>query len=235
VTLRQRDDFAEITVADNGEGISAQWLPYVFDRFQQEDSSTTRVHGGLGLGLSLVQHLVELHGGQVSAASPGKGQGATFTVTLPITKRSAEDLRPATSTTPAASARKAPLRDLRVLVVDDDPEALDLASMILRSEGAEVRAAGSAVRALEIVKTWEPEVLVSDLAMPGEDGFMLLRALRTGVGRGRQHLPAIAVTAFETPENRMRALETGFDLYLTKPVDPAQLSEAVAEVARRAA
>jgi CheY-like chemotaxis protein len=155
-------------------------------------------------------------------------------VTLPVVPLRGERQRlPAARGEPPGGGSE-PLRDLRVLVVDDDADALDVASMLLRDRGADVRTATSAFRAFDIVKTWEPEVLVSDLAMPGEDGFMLLRAMRGAVGSGRSRLPAIAVTAYKTAENRMRALEAGFDLYLTKPVDPLELTAAVAEVARRA-
>jgi PAS domain S-box-containing protein len=235
VSLRRLSESVEIVVTDTGEGIAPGVLPYVFEQFRQEDSSSTRAHGGLGLGLALVRHLVELHGGRVRAESPGKGKGASFTATLPLVRAHGERERP-----PAARGERAPsggseaLRNLRVLVVDDDADALDVASMLLRNGGADVRSATSAFRAFDIVKTWEPEVLVSDLAMPGEDGFMLLRALRGAVGSGRSRLPAIAVTAYKTAENQKRALEAGFDLYLTKPVDPLQLTAAVAEVARRA-
>jgi PAS domain S-box-containing protein len=240
VSLRRVNGSAEIVVTDTGEGIAPEVLPYVFDQFRQEDSSSTRAHGGLGLGLALVRHLVELHGGQVRAHSPGKGKGASFTATLPLVPVHGErERRPAARGEPAPAKSALggggdALRDLRVLVVDDDADALDVASMLLRDRGADVRSATSAFRAFDIVKTWEPEVLVSDLAIPGEDGFMLLRALRGAVGSGRSRLPAIAVTAYKTAENQKRALEAGFDLYLTKPVDPLQLTAAVAEVARRA-
>jgi PAS domain S-box-containing protein len=235
VTLRRANGSAEIVVTDTGEGIAPEVLPYVFDQFRQEDSSSTRAHRGLGLGLALVRHLVELHGGRVRADSPGKGKGASFTVALPLVPLRGERQRPpAARGEPAAGDGSDTLRDLRVLVVDDDADALDVASMLLRDRGADVRTATSAFRAFDIVKTWEPEVLVSDLAMPGEDGFMLLRAMRGAVGSGRSRLPAIAVTAYKTAENQMRALQAGFDLYLTKPVDPLELTAAVAEVARRA-
>jgi CheY-like chemotaxis protein len=217
-------------VTDTGEGITAEVLPYVFDRFRQEDSSTTRTHGGLGLGLALVRHLVELHGGAVRAESPGKGQGATFTVTLPLAGVGARP--PETRADGEPSSVDAPLSGLRVLVVDDDPEALALSSMMLRNAGAEVKTAVSAYRAHQALNAWAPDVLVSDLAMPREDGFMLLRALRGELARRHRRLPAIALTAHETADNRRRAIEAGFDRYLTKPVDPIELTAAVAEVAR---
>jgi PAS domain S-box-containing protein len=230
VSVTRDDQSARITVTDTGEGISADVLPHVFDRFRQEDSSTTRAHGGLGLGLALGRHLVELHGGHVHAASPGKGQGATFTVTLPLALAGSRALARRTGSEP--DPRDASLSGVRVLVVDDDPEALGLSSIMLRNAGAEVKTAPSAFRAYEVAITWAPDVLVSDIAMPREDGFMLLGALRGELAKRRRRLPAIALTAHQTAENRRRALEAGFDRYLTKPIDPIELAAAVAEVAR---
>ncbi|HEY3066055.1 MAG TPA: PAS domain S-box protein [Methylomirabilota bacterium] len=232
VSLRRAGPDVEIVVADTGEGISADLLPHVFERFRQEDSSSVRAHGGLGLGLALVRHLVELHGGQVHAASPGKGRGATFTVKLPRARTTATpDTAPMVEA--ALDVDRRALHGVRVLVVDDDPSALEVCAVMLRSEGAEVRAATSAFGAYEIVTTWRPHVLVSDIAMPGADGYMLLRALRTALGDKGGKLPAIAVTAFGTAETPMRVFEAGFDLYLTKPVDPLNLSAAVTDLARR--
>ena len=232
VTLRRAGANLEIVVADTGEGISANVLPHVFERFRQEDSSSIRAHGGLGLGLALVRHLVELHGGHVHAASPGKGHGATFTVTLPLGR--AARMQGALQAAPdeALVDPNRPLLDgVRVLVVDDDAGALDVSAVMLRSDGAEVRTASSAFRAYEVVEGWQPHVLVSDIAMPGADGFMLLRGLRSALAG--QRLPAIAVTAYGSGDTEMRAFEAGFDRYLTKPVDPLKLSAAVAEVAGR--
>jgi CheY-like chemotaxis protein len=220
-------------VADTGEGISAEVLPYVFDRFRQEDSSSSRAHGGLGLGLALVRHFVELHGGRVSAESPGKGQGATFRVTLPSALPRKADLSARTLPEQISSARSTLLLGLRVLVVDDDADALDLTATTLRREGAEVRVSSSAFRAHEIATEWQPHILVSDLAMPGEDGFMLLRAMRHAIAKSGRKLAAIAVTAYGTAENEMRSFEAGYDLYLTKPFDPLEFAAAIAGVAHR--
>ena len=235
VTLRRAGGSLEIVVADTGEGISADILPHVFERFRQEDSSSVRAHGGLGLGLALVRHLVELHGGHVQAASPGKGQGATFTVTLPLGRSSRMQPGAEGAADDALlDAGHRSLEGVRVLVVDDDAGALDVSAVMLRSEGAEVRTAASAFRAYEMVEGWPPHVLVSDIAMPGADGFMLLRGLRGALADRGQRLAAIAVTAYGTGDTEMRAFEAGFDRYLTKPVDPLKLSVAVAEVAGRA-
>ena len=233
VSLRGVSGDAEIVVADTGEGISAEVLPYVFDRFRQEDSSSSRAHGGLGLGLALVRHFVELHGGRVSAESPGKGRGATFRVTLPWAPRRQADVASHALPEHTRGAGSALLRGLRVLVVDDDADALDLTAMTLRREGAEVRAASSAFRAHEIATDWQPHILVSDLAMPGEDGFMLLRAMREATAKSGRKLAAIAITAYGTAENEMRAFEAGYDRYLTKPIDPLEFAAAVAGVAVR--
>jgi len=233
VSLRRLNGDAEIVVADTGEGISAEVLPYVFERFRQEDSSVSRAHGGLGLGLALVRHFVELHGGGVSAQSPGKGEGATFTVTLPGVSSLSGSAAARQLPAPVGGAGPVPLRDVRVLVVDDHADARELAVMILLREGAEVREASTALRAHEIATTWLPHVLVTDLAMLDEDGFMLLRTLRDTVARKGHQLRAIAVTAIGQRENELRSFEAGFDLYVRKPIDPVQFAAAVAEVAFR--
>jgi signal transduction histidine kinase/CheY-like chemotaxis protein len=223
---------AAIVVTDSGQGIAAEALPHVFEPFRQEDSSSTRAQSGLGLGLTLVRRLVELHGGQVVGHSSGRGRGATFTVTLPL-PASRRTLEAPEGTSTDESSGRHMLEGARILVVDDDPEFLDLSAMILRRAGAEVRAVSSAIRAYELVESWLPNVLLTDLAMPGEDGFMLAGAVRTIFTQRRVQVPIIAVTAYGTPETRARAILAGFDLYLTKPVDPADLTGAVAEVIRR--
>jgi len=186
-----------ITVSDTGRGIAAEVLPHVFELFRQEDSSSTRAQGGLGLGLTLVRRLVELHGGEVIAQSPGKDRGATFTVTLPVSRQKVP--------TEAGDARQMP-DGTRVLVVDDDPEFLDLTAMVLRRAGAEVRAVSSAAQAYELVNSWLPDVVLADLAMPDEDGFMLGRAMRAIFSK-RAHVAIIALTAYGTPENHARAIQ----------------------------
>ena len=230
VATKRSDDNVEIVVTDTGEGIAPDLLPHVFEPFRQEDSSSTRAHGGLGLGLALVRQLVEVHGGSVHAQSPGKGQGATITVRLPL---EAPRLEPERAEGGDAATRPA-LRGVSVLVVDDDPEALDMTATILREKGAEVRTVSSAFRAYELIETWPPDVVLADLAMPGEDGFMLARAMRAAFARRGVSVPLIAVTAYGSPESRARALEAGFDLFLTKPIDPFQLASAVVQVSQRA-
>jgi PAS domain S-box-containing protein len=233
LTVRPWSDGVEIVVADNGEGISPEILPYVFDRFRQEDSSTTRRYGGLGLGLALVRHLVELHGGTVHAESPGKQQGATFTVRLPSTVSATPELDVRLGEEPA-TARPRPLRGVRVLVVDDSDEALELTAMMLRSDGAEVKTATAARGAYEVAETWRPDVLVADLAMPHGDGVTVLRSLREALAGSGARLPAIALSDDRTAERHAQAGDAGFDVYLTKPVDPKKFTEAVSELVRRA-
>lgn len=233
VSLQNLNGAAEIVVTDTGEGISPEVLPYVFERFRQEDSSSSRAHGGLGLGLALVRHFVELHGGRVSAESPGKGGGATFRVTLPMTPTRSADTRERLGLERAGGTESRLLRGYRVLVVDDDADALELAAMVLLREGAEVRVASAAFRAHEIVTTWQPHILISDLAMPGEDGFMLLRTMRDAIAKKGRKLTAVAITAFGSRENEMRSMEAGFDLYVRKPIDPLHFAAAVAGVALR--
>jgi PAS domain S-box-containing protein len=230
VASRGRANSVEIVVTDTGHGIAADVLPHVFEPFRQEDSSSTRAQGGLGLGLTLVHRLVELHGGTVVAESRGKGMGATFTVTLPLPRS-----RPTVTRDDRASAAEdgRTLEGSRVLVVDDDPEFLDLSVMILRRAGAQVRAASSAARAYELIGSWLPNVVLTDLAMPGEDGFMLANAVRTIFSERRATVSIVAVTAYGTSESRARAILAGFDLYLTKPIEPLELATAVAGVMRK--
>ena len=226
ITSERRADSIAIVVRDTGQGIASDVLPHVFEPFRQEDSSSTRAQGGLGLGLTLVRRLVELHGGTVSAESAGKGEGATFTVTLPLT------LVPSTEAPRVPNGATGTLDGTRVLVVDDDPDFLELSALVLRGEGAQVRSVSSAARAYDVVQDWVPDVLFTDLAMPGEDGFMLARAMRTMLSERGLTLSIVAVTAYGTPENRARAVEAGFDRYLTKPVDPMDLVDAVAKIIR---
>jgi PAS domain S-box-containing protein len=239
VRLERLDSQVEIRVSDSGEGIRPEFLPHVFDRFRQADSSTTRTHGGLGLGLAIVRHLVELHGGTVHADSAGEGQGSTFAVRLPV-RSAAPRLRDA-ERRPAAAAGEGTrppaigLTGLRVLVVDDDADARVLLSAALEDHGAQVTAVGSTAEAVSVLDRVEPHVLLADIAMPGEDGYALIRRVRTReAGRGRR-LPAAALTAYAGAEDRERALAAGFDRHVRKPVEARELATIVAELAGRAA
>src|SRR2546425_976153 len=227
IALERVDDRARLTVRDTSEGISQDFLPYVFERFRQADSSGTRRHGGLGPGLAIVPGLVERPGGSVRAESAGTEQGAVFTVELPLLASVAEEAvrvqagRQATAAEPDA-ASGAPLGGLRVLVVDDDPDSNAVVSALLVSCGAEVQTAVSAPEALEVAGRWQPDVVVSDIAMPGEDGCTRLRQLRARGGPlGR--VPAVALTAYAGMNDRRRGFAAGFQAPVVKPVDPAQL------------
>jgi CheY-like chemotaxis protein/anti-sigma regulatory factor (Ser/Thr protein kinase) len=222
----QKDGHIEIAVEDNGVGIDAPMLPHVFEHFQQGDASSTRQHGGLGLGLAIVRHIVELHGGTVEAASPGRGCGATFTVRLPLRavprsvapKRAQEE--------PAAN-----LEGLTVLVVDDDPDTLDLVATVLRQRGADVLTAPDVQAALAHLRERRPDILLSDLAMPGQDGFDLIREVRSLPGG--QRIRAAALTAYARTEDRLRALWAGYETHIPKPVQPNELAAVVASLAGR--
>ena len=226
IGVRREASRLAITVADNGVGIKQDFLPHVFDRFRQADASTTRRHGGLGLGLAIVKHLVEQHGGTVTASSAGDMQGASFTVRLPLGAPSAV----ARQAGDAPSAR-ADLRGVRVLLVDDEADARELTERILRDNHAEVHSAGSVAQALQLLEQVRPHVLVSDIGMPDADGFDLLAHIRTHASPDAARLPALALTAFAQPQDRQRALANGFQAWVAKPLDPAELLAAVAQLA----
>ena len=230
VHLRKLKSHVEIVVSDSGEGIQPEILPFIFDRFRQGDSTTTRPHGGLGLGLALVRHLVDLHGGRVRAASEGPGRGATFVVELPVAI-----LGPEAGTTLETSAAMGalPLQNVRVLLVDDDADGLDLTTVMLTNSGAQVKTAVSVAAALDVLESWPADVLVSDIEMPGEDGYELLRRIRAKERGGRTRLPALALTAYGRPEDRRRTLAAGYNLHLAKPIDPSELVLAVANLVGR--
>ena len=238
VTLRAEGDLLQLTVEDDGPGIDPVFLPYVFDRFRQADSSSTRPKGGLGLGLAIVKHVVDLHGGSVQAANRQGGPGAVFTVQLP--RRT--DRRP-DFTRPRAVARHAEavagtgggrsLQGLHVLVVDDEADARDLIRAVLTQAGADVLTAASTAEALPVVERERPDVLLSDVEMPGEDGYALLAKVRAlGPDRGGR-VPAAALTAYAGEDDRARALGAGFELHIPKPVAPEELVAAVASLAGR--
>jgi signal transduction histidine kinase/DNA-binding response OmpR family regulator len=227
----------EIAVGDTGQGIAPDVLPHVFERFQQADSTPSRRHGGLGLGLALVRHLVELHGGQVAAASAGPGRGATFTVTLPLLAGPAAEAPPpprAAAPPPAPPPAGGPsLSGVRVLVVDDDADGLELVTAILGHAGAETRSCRSMSAAMATLDAWRPDVVVSDIEMPGEDGYALVRALRARPAERGGRTPAVALTAYGRMEDRLRALSAGYSRHVAKPVDPAELLTLVASLAGR--
>lgn len=229
---REGSQFA-LAVTDSGKGIEPQFLPYVFDRFRQADSSTTRKSGGLGLGLSLVRHICELHGGFAEAESEGDGKGSTFRIRLPIraVAPAAPTERPRPSRSPEELPANQSLEGLRVLVVDDEADARELLALVLVEAGAVVRTADSAGEALRAVGTFRPQVLVSDVGMPGEDGYALVRRLRAlGPDQGGA-IPAVAVTAYTREVDRLQALSSGFTTHVGKPVSPEALVAAVAHLA----
>ena len=236
IMLNAFDEHVQITVQDNGVGIAPEFKAHVFERFRQGDASTTRTHGGLGLGLSIVKHLIEQHGGTVRVDSEGEEQGASFTIALPSANRQSQSSRadrPAYSP-PSPLVPDILLRDmagLRVLVVDDEADARDLIHRILTDCHAIVRTAGNAEQALAAIREQIPDVLVSDLGMPDVDGFELLARVRAlGPGHGG-NLPAVALTAFARSEDRLRALEAGFGAHISKPVEPSELIAVVAAMA----
>ncbi len=233
VQLRQVDSKAEIKVADTGQGITAEFLPFVFDRFRQADSTSTRQHGGLGLGLAIARHLIEIHGGTIEAKSSGEGKGATFTVTLPLVGAITQlatrvDVEPGSKE--ADIELQKVLSGLHVLIVDDDQDTLELLSAALKQRSANITAVSSAAQAIQAIKTSRPDVLISDIAMPGEDGYQLIQKILALNINPR--IPAIAITAYAKEEDKERALSAGYQRYLSKPVELGELMSAVAEAAR---
>jgi signal transduction histidine kinase/CheY-like chemotaxis protein len=236
VRLERADSHVEIVVADNGQGIKPEFLPYVFEHFRQEDSGTNRQWGGLGLGLAIVRHIVELHGGTVYAASEGLGKGATFTVALPIASVrpvSPDELRDRAAGGRLALENPPSLAGVRVLLVDNDADARELINMMLAEGGAEVRTAASAPEALAACDELRPDVLISNIGMPGEDGYTLMEKLRARESERGGHIPAIALTAYGRLEDRLRALSVGYDRHVPKPVEPTDLLAIVASLTNR--
>lgn len=254
VLLERVNSHLELSIIDNGEGIAPEFLPHIFDRFRQADSSTTRRHGGLGLGLAIVKQLTELHGGSVRAKSPGLAQGSVFTMTLPVLPVQS-DVVPAVETRRHPAARGDGIADgttdgtadgngarmpgcadisgVRVLVVDDEPDALGVMQRLLESCDASVSVAGSADEALSKLRQERPDVLVSDIGMPGEDGFGLIRRVRQLAAEEGRDTPAVALTAYARAEDRVQAILAGFQHHVAKPVQPAELIAMVASIARR--
>ena len=225
----------EITVSDNGRGIDPDFLPFLFERFRQEDSSTTRKHGGLGIGLSIVKQLIELHGGSICAKSAGLAQGAKFIITLPIPAGSSDNGPERQGLAVGDLNEKQPLADLggaRILVVDDDSDARDLMARTLGRHGADVATAGSVAAALSVFDQRPPEVLVSDIGMPDADGYALIRQVRQRTRTQGGAVKAIALTAFARSEDRVKALRAGYQLHLAKPIEPKELAVAIAMLLR---
>src|SRR5882724_3886627 len=236
VSLHQTDTEVQITVTDTGRGISADFLPFVFDRFRQADSTTTRQHGGLGLGLAIARHIVEIHGGTIRADSIGDGRGATFTVGLPLmdamSKTRSEDTVEMEASGSVVRNRTS-LTGLHILLVDDDEDTLELITAALTGRNARVTAVSSANEALEALKLSQPDVLVSDIAMPDQDGYELIKKVRALDLMNVSRIPAVAITAYAKEEDRTRAFSSGFQGYLAKPIELSELINAVAEAAGR--
>ncbi len=224
--------YVELRVRDTGKGISAEFLPYVFERFRQADGSITKTYGGLGLGLAIVRHLVELHGGTVSAQSEGEGQGATFIVRLPL-KQGIRDRALKILPTPVSSVPteedppSSQISGLQILVVEDEADTRDFLTALLEDYGATAIAVASVPEAIAALERWQPDILVSDIGMPFEDGYSLIRKVRAKEASQGQHLPALALTAYAREQDRARALAAGFDDHLVKPVEPQQLLAAL--------
>ena len=233
--LTRANSQIEIAVSDDGQGISHDFLPHVFDRFRQQDSTTARQHGGLGLGLAIVRHLVELHGGSVRVESAGEGRGATFTITLPAeaphATPSGESLR--SSIIGESNAGLPSLTDVRVLLVDDLAEARELITFALVNRGAEVRTAASAAEGLSALGEWQPDVILSDLAMPGEDGYSFIRKVRKLSEESGGKIPAATLTAYAGSKEYLKSLEAGYQAHITKPVEWDELIIVVASLAGR--
>jgi signal transduction histidine kinase len=229
VVAEANDDLMEFTVADNGIGIAAAFLPHVFERFRQADSSTTRSQAGLGLGLAIVKRLVELHGGTVAARSSGAGEGASFTVSLPMALSASPQAPRVEATEAGHRVEESPLQDVKVLLVEDDPDGREVVDQLLRDNGAQVVPVESAAGAMDALRGGLFDVVLSDIGMPDVDGIELLKQIR----RSGNLIPAVALTAFARPEDMRRVLDSGYATHLSKPVEPPALIAAIVEVVRR--
>jgi signal transduction histidine kinase/ActR/RegA family two-component response regulator len=236
VKVERAESNARIRVSDSGQGISLVFLPFIFDRFRQADGTTTRAHGGLGLGLAIVRHLVELHGGTIQAESAGEGKGATFTIKLPLApypqRKAGKKVTASLQPKKDSEFTSLPALDhVRVLLVDDDPDTLQILSVILGESKAQVQTAASVSEAMEALEWYQPDVLVSDLAMPGEDGYSFIAKVRTLDAANGKQTPAVALTSYVRVEDRTRALAAGFNMFVPKPVQPNELITAIANLA----
>lgn len=238
VKVQRINSHIEIVVTDSGVGINKDFLPYVFDRFRQADASTTRIHGGLGLGLSIVHQLVDLHGGSVNVQSEGEGKGTTFTVVLPfvgvVSQKDGDAVHPTHSDEVLSFDGLPTLAGLKVLVVDDEADTRELICEVLKECGADVITSPSVADALLALEQHKPDILISDLGMPDEDGYALISKIRALPAEHGGQIPAAALTAYARAEDRMRVLRSGFQFHLPKPVDSAELVTVVASLAGRA-
>ena len=227
IRLSQRGAEAEVCVSDNGKGISAEFLPHVFDRFRQQDGSSTRSHGGLGLGLSIVKYMIEMHGGVVMADSAGPEKGAIFTLKLPLAEAREAEKKSAVFQAGSSGESTQGLDGVQVLIVDDDPDARDMVAALLGTVGATVRSASTVADAMEELRARRFTVIVSDIAMPGEDGYVLIRQARAmGIST-----PAVALTAYGAEDDKHRTLAAGYQVHLSKPVDPRDIIAVLAKLA----
>jgi CheY-like chemotaxis protein len=235
VKLERREAVAMVSVKDSGAGISPEFLPYVFERFRQADGTTTRRQGGLGLGLAIVSHLVEMHGGTVEAQSEGLDRGATFVVTFPLAAFiPAVSLEVQDTIAYHAQGRHDDLQGLHIHVVDDEPDAVELLRVMLAQYGASVTTSSTAQHAIGCIRQARPDLLISDIGMPHQDGYELIRELRHMDDEGAKMLPAIALTAYAAIEDQQRAMLAGFQTHVTKPVEPTVLINAITQLTGRA-
>jgi PAS domain S-box-containing protein len=234
VRLEEVDGYAQIIVSDTGKGIELEFLPYVFDSFQQADSSSVRKFGGLGLGLAIVRHIVEMHGGTVKAESLGEGQGATFTVSLPLAEDDSSNMPDSANTPTQVQVNSLCLAGVKILIVEDDADSRDFLSFILEQEGAEAIAVPSACAALQVLTQTQPHILVSDISMPDMDGYMLITQVRSWSREAGGEIPAIAVTANARDDDKHKAIASGYQMHLSKPLNPEQLIAAVMQLVRPA-
>jgi CheY-like chemotaxis protein len=235
IVLERANSSMQLKVSDTGQGIKPEFLPNLFARFSQADSSTNRKHGGLGLGLAIVKQLVELHGGNIQAESAGEGKGAAFTIRMPLrtAKFEGRQRNASHAANESPDAVGSDLSSLNVMVVDDEPDARDLMKRLLCEWGAQVVTAESADQALSLIEAQPPDVLVSDIGMPSVDGYEFLRKVRKMDAAAAAKIPAIALTAFARSEDRTRALRAGYIAHVAKPIDPSELLATIAVVAGR--
>jgi CheY-like chemotaxis protein len=237
VVVERVNSHVEVSVSDTGRGIAADFLPYIFERFSQADTAYRKVYSGLGLGLAIVKSLIELHGGSVRVKSGGLDKGSTFILSLPIsvvrTLDTAENLQHAKGNTGATRLHAADLKDLKIMVVDDEADAIGLVKRIMETSGATVKACMSGAGCLACLPDWRPDVVIMDIGMPDMDGYTLISKLRALTPEQGGRTPAVALTAFARSEDRRQAMLAGFDVHVAKPVEPGELIAVVSRLARR--